>query len=66
LGKTQTPTSSESAPATSDLIDGGWDVKGWAGKGTTMSHPFGRFLVTYEFNLHQLKTLLAARSEPVE
>ncbi|HVB57734.1 MAG TPA: HEPN domain-containing protein [Candidatus Acidoferrales bacterium] len=52
--------------AASDLIDGGWDVKAWAGRGTTMSHPFGRFLVSYEFNLQQLKTLLPARSTPVD
>lgn len=52
--------------AASDLIDGGWDVKAWAGKGTTMSHPFGRFLVSYEFNLKELKTVLPARSAPVD
>jgi hypothetical protein len=44
--------------AASDLIDGGWDLKAWSDKGSTMSHPFGRFLVGYRVNLQELKTLL--------
>jgi hypothetical protein len=44
--------------AASDLIEGGWDIKAWSDKGTTMSHPFGRFLVGYGAHLLELKTLL--------
>jgi hypothetical protein len=44
--------------ATSDLIEGGWDLKTWSDKGSTMSHPFGRFLVGYRANLQKLKSLL--------
>lgn len=42
----------------SDLIEGGWDAKAWAERGTTMSHPFGRFRVTYKDRLKKLKALL--------
>jgi len=44
--------------ATSDLIESGWDIKAWSDRGTTMAHPFGRFLVGYRTNLEQLKKLL--------
>jgi hypothetical protein len=33
--------------ATSDLIEAGWDVKAWSKTDMTMSHTFGRYLVTY-------------------
>lgn len=52
--------------AASDLIEGGWDMEAWTRKGTTMSHPFGRFLVSYDFSLQKLRTLLPARSAPVD
>jgi hypothetical protein len=44
--------------ATSDLIEAGWDVKAWRKTGTTMSHPFGRYLATYAAQLQMLKSLL--------
>lgn len=45
--------------ATSDLIESGWEIKAWSDKGTTMAHPFGRFLAGYRTNLEQLKTLVS-------
>jgi hypothetical protein len=33
--------------AASDLIEAGWDLSGFAQKGTTMSHPFGTYLIGY-------------------
>jgi hypothetical protein len=44
--------------AASDLIEGGWDLKAWSDKGSSMSHPFGRFLVGYGARLQELKALL--------
>ena len=44
--------------AASDLIEAGWDIKTWRKNGTTMSHPFGRYCVTYEAQLQNLKSLL--------
>jgi hypothetical protein len=44
--------------AASDLIEGGWDLKAWSDKGSSMSHPFGRFLVGYGACLQELKSLL--------
>lgn len=44
--------------AASDLIEAGWDVNGWASKGTSMTHGFGRFLVDYKRQLMCLKALL--------
>ena len=44
--------------ATSDLIEAGWDVKAWSKTDMTMSHPFGRYLVTYAERLQMLKALL--------
>jgi hypothetical protein len=46
--------------AASELIEGGWDLKAWSDKGSSMSHPFGRFLVGYGTYLKQLKTLLSS------
>lgn len=44
--------------AASDLIESGWDMAAWIQEGTTMSHPFGRYRVTYEERLAALKKLL--------
>jgi len=44
--------------ATSDLIEAGWDVKAWCETPTSMSHPFGRYRVSYLDNLRRLKSLL--------
>lgn len=40
--------------ATSDLIDCGWDISAWTQGGTTMSHPFGSYLVNYSQNARAL------------
>lgn len=48
--------------ATSDLAESGWEIKAWSDKGTTMAHPFGRFLVGYRTNLKQLKKLLPSQT----
>jgi hypothetical protein len=45
--------------ATSDLIEAGWNVNAWSKTGTTMSHPFGRYLATYAAQLQMLKSLLS-------
>lgn len=42
----------------SDLLDAGWDMKPWRDRGTTMSHPFGRYCVNYKSQLQELKALL--------
>ena len=34
--------------ALSDLLDSGWNYETWANRGTTMSHPFGRFMGSYK------------------
>jgi hypothetical protein len=46
--------------ATSDLIESGWSIREWASRGSAMSHPFGRFRVTYKDRLAALKELLEA------
>ena len=48
--------------ATSDLIEAGWDIKAWCETPTSMSHPFGRYRITYEGNLNKLRSLV--RAEP--
>jgi len=45
--------------AAADLIDAGWDIAEWIEDGTTMSHPFGRYRVSYAERLTELKKLLA-------
>lgn len=42
--------------AASDLIECGWDFEGFCAKGTTMSHPFGAYLVNYAYGLESLKS----------
>jgi hypothetical protein len=44
--------------AASDLIEAGWDIAEWIKQGTTMSHPFGRYRVSYAERLAALKKLL--------
>jgi ApeA N-terminal domain 1 len=44
--------------AASDLIDSGWDVYAWTRHGTTMSHPFGGFIVSYTGGVRRLKEVL--------
>lgn len=45
--------------AASDLIDAGWDIRAFVEKGTTMSHPVGRYCVNYTDELKALRELLA-------
>jgi ApeA N-terminal domain 1 len=45
--------------AASDLVDSGWDIAAWANHGTTLSHPFGRYLIDYPRELSALKELLS-------
>ena len=39
----------------SDLIDAGWDMKTWLKRGSTLSHPFARFVFNYAERLAILK-----------
>ena len=48
--------------AASDLIEAGWDIKAWLARGTTMSHPFGEYRVSYGPDLEELKRLLPQRT----
>jgi hypothetical protein len=48
--------------AASDLIDAGWDMKAWIARGTSMSHPFGRYWASYGDRLRSLKALLPVES----
>ena len=45
--------------AASDLIEAGWNIHAWSRTGTTMSHPFGRYLATYAAQLQRMKSLLS-------
>ncbi|MFP1824525.1 ApeA N-terminal domain 1-containing protein [Lonsdalea quercina] len=44
--------------AASDLLDLGWDLKKWMDNGTSMTHPFGAYIVNYSHNIRKLKALL--------
>ena len=43
--------------AASDLVESGWDITAWTKQGSTLSHPFGRYLVNYAQQLNELKKL---------
>ena len=43
----------------SELIEGGWDIRRFAERGTTMTHPYGSYLVGYKRNLEDLKRFLS-------
>lgn len=45
--------------AASDLIEIGWDLSGWIGHGTTMTHAFGTYIVNYQENMRRLKILIS-------
>jgi len=47
---------------TSDLMDAGWDFGAFTQQGTTMSHPFGSFLVNYAHALETLNSALPERA----
>lgn len=42
----------------SELVEAGWDIQRFAGRGSTMTHPYGSYLVTYKSNLEALKALI--------
>jgi hypothetical protein len=42
----------------SELVEAGWDIERFASRGSTGTHPFGSYLVSYKSNLETLKTLL--------
>ena len=42
----------------SELVEGGWDIQRFAQRGTTMTHPYGSYLVGYKRNLEDLKRFL--------
>jgi hypothetical protein len=44
--------------AASDLIECGWSVSTWSKRGSSLSHPFARFLHSYPLRLNELKRLL--------
>jgi hypothetical protein len=46
--------------ACSDLLEAGWDAVGWHKTPTSMSHPFGRYRVTYAEHLERLKRALGS------
>ena len=46
--------------AVSDLIELGWDYNSWREKGSSLSHNFGSYIVSYEANIQELKQLLKA------
>ena len=46
--------------ACSDLIELGWDFIDWMAEGTTMTHPFGAYLIAYRDHLERLKRVIGA------
>jgi hypothetical protein len=44
--------------AASELIEGGWNIKSWMNKPTSMSHPFGFYSGYYDDQLAEFKKLL--------
>lgn len=42
----------------SELVEAGWNIRRFAERGTTMTHPYGSYLVGYKRNLEDLKSLL--------
>ncbi len=51
----------------SELIECGWDINHFLTKGTTQSHPFGRFCVNYSLNLDEFQdSVVVSDSEDEE
>jgi hypothetical protein len=44
--------------AASDLLDLGWDLKGWMGEGNSMTHSFSAYVINYAENMRRLKILI--------
>lgn len=51
--------------AASELVEAGWDIKEWLERGTVMSHPFGRYRVSYELSLQAFENALVPRTDAV-
>lgn len=47
----------------SELVEAGWNIQRFASRGSTLTHPFGSYLVSYKSNLESLKTLLKPQLE---
>nr|WP_246682863.1 HEPN domain-containing protein [Mesorhizobium sp. B2-8-3] len=45
--------------AVSDLIEAGWDVKAWAARSSSLTHPFFEYKHSYKANLAAAKALFA-------
>ncbi|MDP9812660.1 hypothetical protein J2W42_005530 [Rhizobium tibeticum] len=45
--------------AASDLLDVGWDLNGWIENGSTMTHAFGAYIVSFSVNMQRLKAVAA-------
>lgn len=43
----------------SDLLESGWDIKAWASRGSSLTHAFGEYLVTFKDEFRVLKSALA-------
>lgn len=50
--------------AVSDLIEAGWDFKRWLKQPTSMTHPFGRYKVTYRQLMNEMIALLSSTRSP--
>ncbi len=44
--------------AASDLLDLGWDLKGWMSEGQSMTHAFSAYIINYAENMRRLKALV--------
>jgi hypothetical protein len=50
----------------SELIECGWDINHFLSKGTTQSHPFGRFCVNYSLSLNRFRESVVTRDSEDE
>jgi ApeA N-terminal domain 1/Apea-like HEPN len=46
--------------AASDLVEAGWNIDAWLGRGSSMSSQFARYHVNYRLGLQELNRLLSA------
>ncbi|UCI08696.1 HEPN domain-containing protein [Mesorhizobium sp. B1-1-8] len=47
--------------AASDMVEAGWDIKAWASRSSTLSHPFFDYRHSYKEHLDVAKTLLGKK-----
>jgi hypothetical protein len=43
----------------SDLVEAGWEIRSWAKRHATLSHPYASYRHNYELNIRELRKLLA-------